>query len=124
MGTLATSSARRLAGLGLAAAVVGIPLQIAGGVDYPVVPPGLLISAAAAALYLFVPWRWTPVLGLVVTLFFCVGAVATANVRDQLGDPGQTLAFSGTVIQVIGLLVAFIYGLVAARESFTLSHQR
>jgi len=35
--------------VGLVIAAVGIPIQIAGGADYPTVPPGLIISLVAAA---------------------------------------------------------------------------
>jgi hypothetical protein len=42
----------------LAVAAVGIIIQIIGGVNYPAVPPGLIILLAAAALVAFLPWRW------------------------------------------------------------------
>ena len=78
---LTSSTARRAAGCGLILAAVGIPIQIAGGVDYPTVPPGLMILAAAALLMLFAPWRWAVVVATLATLFISVGAVVTPNFR-------------------------------------------
>ena len=47
---ITSSTARGVAGTGLVVAAVGIPIQVAGGADYPTVPTGLLISPAAAAV--------------------------------------------------------------------------
>jgi len=97
---------RRLAGLGLIVAAIGIPVQIAGGADYPTVPPGLIILAVAALLMLFAPWRWAVVLAAVATLFISVGAVLAPNLRDQLSDPGAATLFAGSLIQLAGLVPA------------------
>jgi hypothetical protein len=104
---------RRVAGAGFLLAAVSIPMQIAGGVNYPVVPPGLIILLLAVAIIWFAPWRWAGFVALAATLFLCFGAVAAPNFREQLGDPGDTLAFAGSIVQVIGLVVG-LAGLVPA----------
>jgi hypothetical protein len=102
---------RRLAGAGLILAAIGIPVQIAGGADYPAVPPGLIILAVAGLLMLFAPWRWAMILAAVATVFVSIGAVAAPNLRDQLADPGAATLFLGSLIQLAGLVLA-LAGLV------------
>jgi hypothetical protein len=104
---------RRLAGAGLLVAAVGIVVQIAGGANYPVVPPGLIIVLVAAAITWFAPWRWAGFVALAAILFLCFGAIVAPNFRDQLGDPGQTVVFLGSLVQAAGL-VAGLAGLVPA----------
>ena len=111
-----TSTSRRTAGAGLALAAAAIPVQIAGGVDYPVVPPGLLILAASAAIALLVPPRWALLLPTTAAVFLSVGAVVTENVRDALGDPGETLAFTGTLVQCAGLAVGLVFCVLSLVE--------
>ena len=69
----------------LAVAAIGIVIQIIGGVNYPAVPPGLIILLAAAALVAFLPWRWAPVFGVLAGAFMVIGAIAAANARPQAG---------------------------------------
>ena len=97
---------RRLAGAGLILAAIGIVLQIAGGADYPVVPPGLIILVVAALLALFAPWGWAVLLAAVATLFLSVGGVIAPNLREQISDPGAFLTFLGSLVQAAGLVVA------------------
>lgn len=112
MNTYSTASARILNIAGLVVAAVGIVIQIAGGADYPTVPPGLLILLAAAALIYFAPWRWTAIIGVLVPLFLLVGGVIAPNSRDYLGDPGTFGPFIGTIVQGIGIVAALVGGVV------------
>lgn len=66
--TLTLNGKVTVAALLLAAA--GFVIQIVSGVDVPPVPPGLIILLVAAALVAFGPWRWTPVVAIVVGFFF------------------------------------------------------
>jgi hypothetical protein len=113
-----SSTVRRIAGTGLLIAAVGIPIQIAGGADYPTIPPGLLILLAAAALVLFAPWRWALGLAALATLFISVGGTIAPNFRHQLGNPGEVVTFAGSVVQVIGLVIALVFSAAALREAF------
>ena len=109
---------RRLAGGGLLLTAISIPVQIAGGVNYPTVPPGLIILLVAAAIMLLAPWRWAGFVALVATLFLCFGAIAAPNFRHQPTEPGQTLAFAGSLVQVAGLVLA-VAGLPPALRHWT-----
>ena len=97
----------------LAVAAAGIIIQIIGGVNYPAVPPGLIILLAAAALVAFLPWRWVPVIGVLAGAFMVIGAIAAANARYDLTHPGHPGAFIGTWIQLIAVVVAVVAGVKA-----------
>lgn len=97
----------------LAVAGAGIIIQIIGGVNYPAVPPGLIILLAAAALVAFLPWRWAPVIGVLAGAFMVIGAMAAANARYDLTHPGHPGAFTGTWIQLIAVVVAVVAGIAA-----------
>lgn len=110
---LVDSPPRHAAALGLAAAAAAIPIQIAGGADYPAVPPGLVVLLVGAAAMAFLPGRAGLTVASAVTLFISIGAVATPNLRDQLSDPGQSLVFLGSILQSAGLLLAVAAGVAA-----------
>jgi hypothetical protein len=102
--------------VGLVMAAVGIAIQIVSGVDaYPTIPPGLVILLVAAGLIaLGGRRRWVPLLGAAVALFILFGAVVAPGTADRLARPGEAGAFAGTVIQVLGLVVALLAGIGAA----------
>lgn len=111
------SSPRKLTALGLTVAAVGIMGQYVSGVDYPTIPPGAIILAAAAGVVAFGHWRWAPAVGLGVAVFISIGGtIATAagnGFNDSVGDPGAIGGFSGGVIQIAGLVIALAAGTVA-----------
>jgi hypothetical protein len=104
-----TSTARKVAVAGLHAAAVGIIVQMLGGADYPAVPPGAVLLVVGAVLFA-IRTRWTPVVGLVVPVFLCIGAVATPNMRDSLGDPSRAVVFAGMLIQLLGMVAGLVFG--------------
>ena len=113
------SAAAKLNVAGLVVAAAGIVIQIASGADYPTVPPGLLILLVAAALVaLGARWRWTTIVGVIVSLFLLLGGVLAPQAREQLGDPGQVGVFIGTVIQLMALVVALVAGVAATRQLY------
>jgi uncharacterized membrane protein len=98
----------------LAVAAADIVAQIIAGVKYGAVPPGLIILLAAAAVVWFVPWRWTPMIGVVCGAFIFIGGFAAAQGRDDLSHPGaHPGAFAGTLIQMIAMAVAVVVGVLA-----------
>lgn len=104
----------QLTAAGMLLCAVGIVLQIVtGATGYPTVPPGALITAAVGLVVLFVPWRFIPALGLLVGAFITFGAFATSDTGDRLSDPGTFGPFIGTVVQLIGLAAAIVFGLLA-----------
>jgi hypothetical protein len=120
-----TSRPRRLAPAaslsvaGLVVAAAGIVIHIASGAEYPTIPPGLLVLLAAAGLVaLATRWRWTMIVGVIVSLFLLVGGALARQAREQLGDPGQVGVFIGTVIQLLALVVALVAGMAATRQRY------
>ena len=98
-------------------AAAGFVIQIVSGVDVPTVPPGLIILLVAAALVAFGPWRWTPVVGIVVGLFFLVGFFASGSV-DSLLEPSQLGVFVGAWVQFLAVIVAVVAGTAATIQNF------
>ena len=118
------SAAGKLNVAGMVTAAAAIIIQIASGSDlYPTIPPGPIILLAGAALVALGPWRWTPIVGVVVPLFLLVGAVVAAvnsgEFVDQLTSLGQVGIgiFAGDVIQLLGVITALVAGSVALRQS-------
>lgn len=108
----------------LIVAGVGIFIQFVTGVPgFPAIPPGPIILIGVGLLVALLLWRWTPVIGLVAALFVSVGTVLantgkSATTIDQLSAPGEFGPFIGTVLQVLGLVVALICGVVATVQLF------
>lgn len=116
--TITPSHHRRAAAAFLAAAAVAIELQVLGGADYPTVPPGLVILGAAAVLVLLPTPRWALAIATVATGFISIGGLVTANLRDQLGEPGEALTFAGSAAQAVALLGGLVCCALALRETF------
>ena len=98
-------------------AAAGFVIQIVSGVDVPRVPPGLIILLVAAALVAFGPWRWTPVVGIVVGLFFLVGFFASGSVGSLL-EPSQLGVFVGAWVQFLAVIFAVVAGIVAVVQNY------
>jgi len=118
------SAAGKLNVAGMVTAAAAIIIQIASGSDlYPTISPGPIILLAGAGLVALGPWRWTPIVGVVVPLFLLVGAVVAAvnsgEFVDQLTSLGQVGIgiFAGDVIQLLGVITALVAGSVALRQS-------
>jgi hypothetical protein len=97
-------------------AAAGFVIQIVSGVDVPRVPPGLIILLVAAALVAFGPWRWTPVVGIVVGLFFLVGFFASGSVGSLL-EPSQLGVLVGAWVQFLAVIVAVLAGTSATIQN-------
>lgn len=101
----------------LLVAAAGFVIQIASGVDVPTVPPGLVIMLVAAGLVAFLPWRWTPLLGVAVGLFLLIGFFASGAVSN-LFDPSRFGVFIGAWVQFLGVLVAVLAGILAVTRNY------
>ncbi len=104
---------RATAAGGVLVSADGIGFQIAGGVDYPTVPPALLIALVAILLTLLAPWRWAPVTSVLVGVGTVGGGLAVSAWVDRLGGSGGASAVAGTWVQMIGGAVALVAGAVA-----------
>lgn len=117
-GLSSLSTASKVNVAAMATAIVGIVLQIAAGVDYPTVPPGPIILAAAAGLVVFTRGRWASLVGLIVPVFLTVGGTIAFLVSDDMAlrHPDEAAAFAATALQMIAVAVASVAGLQAFRQ--------
>ncbi len=111
------SPAGKVTVVALLVAAAGFAIQIVSGVDVPPVPPGLVIMLMAAALVAFGPWRWTPVVGVIVGLFLLVGFFASGSVGSLLA-PDQSGVFVGAWVQFLAVIVTVVAGIVAAVQNY------
>ncbi len=107
----------QLTAAALLVAAAGFVIQIVSGVDVPTVPPGLVILLVAAALVAFAPWRWTPVVGVVVGLFLLVGFFASGAVVSLL-ETSQLGVFLGAWVQFLAVTVTVVTGIVAVSQNY------
>lgn len=106
------SMAAMLTVVGLIVAAIGIVILIAAGVDFPAIPPGLVILLVAAVVVALAPWWWSPAVGVVVGVFLLIGAVVSDSL-DRLGDLDELGEFAGTAVQLVGLILAVVAGTIA-----------
>lgn len=103
---------------GLLLGAIGLVIEVASGVPgFPPIPPGPIILAVAAVFVALAPWRWAPILGLAAAVFLTVGQAVAPNFGgslDRLGDVGVFGPFVGTALFELGLLIAFVAGVVAS----------
>jgi hypothetical protein len=99
---------RRMVLISLVISAIGIPIQMLGGWEYPVVPPGMLIILAAG-LAALLPVRWAPVISLVAGGFILVGFFLVGDAANMFGSQNLTVTV-GKWVQMVALVV----GLVAA----------
>ncbi|MEU4240772.1 hypothetical protein [Actinoplanes sp. NPDC026619] len=99
---------------------VGISLLWAGGVEFPVaVPPGIVILLVGAVFVALAPWRWAPIVGVVLGAFITVGFLISPTGVDNLtGDAGSTVMV-GQAIQLLGVVAAMVFGALAARSGYS-----
>ena len=80
------------------------------GVADEAFPEGAIVLLVLVALIFVKLWRWIPAVGGVFALFLTVvGVFASPGFVSRLTHPGETDAFIGTTIQVIGLLITLIF---------------
>lgn len=116
----AFTTARKMNVIGLVMVICAIVIQLIAGVDYPVVPPGLIILPVMAGLVAFgTRWRWTAIVGLVVPLFMTVGGLlASPGLLSFLAAPADVVIFGSAIIQVLGLLLAIIAGIITTFQNY------
>jgi hypothetical protein len=94
---------RRVVLVSLVISALGIPIQILGGWEYPVVPPGMLILLAAGLVALL-PVRWAPVISLVAGGFILVGFFVVGDLANMFGSQ-NALVTAGKWVQMVALVV-------------------
>jgi hypothetical protein len=116
------SAMNRLNGILLLIAAAGIVLQIIVGMPgYPVVPPGPIILATAGILMLTLAEKikWMVFTGIVAPAFILVGGLIEGSIWDRLGNIGDFGPFLGTALQMIGVAIALICGLISATQTYS-----
>ena len=108
------SNAAKLNVTGLVLTASGMLLQIAAASKlYPSLA-GPIVLLATAAIVAFGPGRWTPWVGLIVSLALGVGAIIAATLSGefigQLTDVGRIGILIGSVMHVMGLIAAVAGG--------------
>ena len=83
---------------------LGILVQISGGWDYPPIPPGLLITLAGGIVAL-IPFRWAPVLTVLVGAFILFGFVAVGDFANMSGTENAAITI-GEWLQFVTIVVA------------------
>jgi hypothetical protein len=114
---LTLSSKLTIVGLLVAAAGIST-LFLTNSVTVPAVAVGPIILLAAAVLVAVGPWRWTPIVAVVMSLFILGGAFIAPGLFDRLGNPAQLGGFVGTWVQMLGLVTAVIAGTVATIQNY------
>jgi len=104
---------RQLSIAGLLGAATGILIQfLALPDDFPTVPPGPIILAAAAVFVTLGPrWWWSPLVGSGLTLMIAVGGVLNGGVADNLSDSAGPAI--GAAVMLVGFVTAIGAGIVA-----------
>jgi uncharacterized membrane protein YphA (DoxX/SURF4 family) len=97
-----------------------IPIQIIGGIDpYPLIPPGLVIAVAVAAvLWYGARLRWTALVGAAWAIFMTVGAIAAHSTSHYLTEPGNTFGFLSTWFQTLSLAVGLVASVTYAVQRY------
>jgi hypothetical protein len=121
MKTQKTRSVSRAATVaGLVAGAVGIGILWQSGVEFPftaILPPGIWILLAMAAVVAFAPWRWAPGVGAFGGLFVTVGFVISGSVPNLFGADGTSVLI-GSWVQLLGVLTAFGAGVIATSANY------
>jgi hypothetical protein len=120
--SLLGSSGATLAGLVIGA--TGISILWAAGQPFPFYPPpGIIILLTGAIFVGLTPWRWAPAVGTGLGLFviagFLLSGVAGGDGFDNLaGEYGAGRA-AGQAIQLAGVIIASLAGVLAAKANHT-----
>jgi hypothetical protein len=116
---LSLALASKLTIIGLVVAAAGIStLFLTNSVAVPLIPVGPVLLLLVAGLVALGPWRWTPVVGVVLSLAILVGAFVAPGLFDRLSNPAQVGGFVGTWVQVLGLITAIVAGTLATVQNY------
>jgi hypothetical protein len=104
---------------GLIVGAVGIVILWAAGVAFPfAIPPGIIILTVGALFVGLGRWRWTPAVGAALGLFVTIGFLISPTGLDNLTGQSGTAVALGQGIQQVGVITAFVAGLIATRTAY------
>jgi 4-amino-4-deoxy-L-arabinose transferase-like glycosyltransferase len=104
----------------MAVAIAGYLLLLLAGVRElrPFPPPVVALLPAALAVAALPRRRWPSLVGACLCAVALFGALVIYRATyDRLADPGQILPWAGSALQVSGLAVAVVAGILAARRA-------
>lgn len=111
--------AKKITIAALIVGAVGIAILWASGVPFPIYPPpGILILGAGAAFVATARFRWAPAVGAALGLFIAVGFVISSSGIDNLTGVHGAGTAVGSVVQLLGVVTAFVAGVVATGQSY------
>jgi hypothetical protein len=113
---LQSSTPYRITLAGLLIGAIGILILWVSGADMPAVPPGIILLVLAAALLMFGPWKWTPIVAIVIGLSEAGGTFGASS--NLLVDTDPFSWFAGTWVRVIGIVLILVGGVLATRLAF------
>jgi hypothetical protein len=107
--------------IGLWLATFGIFVQAAtGATGYPKIPPGIIILVAVGlVVYLTAGQRWASLIGLLLAGFISIGVFTTHGTGYRLNHPDAIGPFIGTLVQLLGLIVALVGGVASTIKSYS-----
>lgn len=111
------SVAGKLTVAGLVGAAAGIVIQIVSGIDFPTIPPGLIITLVPAALTTFGRWRWAPILGTLVGVSLFVGLFLSGE-ADRLFELDPFGGLVGLWLMVVAEIVMIVAGIAATMQNY------
>lgn len=111
------SLAGKLTVAGLIAAATGVVIQMISGVAYPTIPPVFFILLMPAGLIAFGRWRWTPIIAALAGLFLINGLFAS-GASARLFDLSQSGGSVGLWVQMLGVVVATVAGIIATIQNY------
>ncbi len=119
------SRSRTTTMVGLVVGPIGIAILWAAGVEFPFYPPpGIIVLAVGTVFVALGRWSWAPAVGAFLGLFVTVGfLISPDGLSNLVGDAGTSVAI-GQGIQVIGVVIALIAGVVATRANYRQPPQR
>jgi hypothetical protein len=104
-----TTPARGWTITGLLATAAGLVAQQTAGVPMPVVPPGLVLIVAATVLLIVTPWRWPPILAVLVGIADTTVVLSDAG---ALSDTGTLDVLGASWLRLSGAAVSLIAGVI------------
>ena len=113
------SGPRVVTRVGLVVGALGIAIRWPSGVDFLSSPsPGIIILLAGTLFVGLAPWRWAPGVGAFLRLFVTVGFLIGPAGLSNLADGDGTSVAIGRGLQVIGVTIALIAGVLATRANY------
>lgn len=112
------SGAGKLTVIGLIVAATGIGALVPLGVAPLAAGVGVLFLLGAAGLVLL-GVRWMPTAAAGLALLGLVGGVVAPNsLADRLADPAERGVFVATLLQLLGLSIAVVVGIIATAQNY------